>query len=90
MFGVNNRGPEASQEWIEKEDLPFPVLQDPDQAIAVAFGLSNADDDQYLATPAEGRRPAAIIDEQGLIVTVLPDLATVEQQAEAEALASLG
>jgi peroxiredoxin len=68
--------------------LPFPVLQDPDQAIAVSFGLSNADDDQYLANPAEGRRPAAIIDEQGLIVSVLPDMATVEQQAEA--LASLG
>ena len=49
----------------------------------MAFGLSNADDDQYLANPADGRRPAAIIDEQGLIISVLPDLATVEQQAEA-------
>ena len=63
------------------------MLHDPDQAIVVAFGLSNAGDDQYLANPAEGRRPAVIIDEQGLIVSVLPDLATVEQQAEA--LASL-
>ncbi len=68
---------------MESEGLPFPVLHDPDQAIAVAFGLSNADDDQYLANPAEGRRPAVIIDEQGLILRVLPDLSTVEQQNEA-------
>lgn len=80
---MNNRDQEASRAWVESEGLPFPVLHDPDQAIAVAFGLSNADDDQYLANPAEGRRPAVIIDEQGLILRVLPDLSTVEQQNEA-------
>ena len=83
VFGVNHRGPEAARSWVETEGLPFPVLQDPDQAIAMAFGLSNADDDQYLANPAEGRRPAVIIDEQGKIVSILPDLSTVEQQMEA-------
>ena len=83
VFGVNNRGAEAARAWVETEDLPFPVLQDPEQSIAVAFGLSNPDDDQYLANPAEGRRPAVIIDEQGQIVSILPDLSTVEQQKEA-------
>ena len=85
---MNNRDQETSRNWVESEDLPFPVLHDPDQAIAVAFGLSNAGDDQYLANPAEGRRPAVIIDEQGLVLRVLPDLSTVEQQKEA--LAGLG
>ena len=49
--------------------------------------MSNEGDSQYLANPAEGRRPAVIIDEEGLVLKLLPDLATVEQQKET--LASL-
>ncbi len=67
--------------------MPFPVLSDPDRSIALAFGMSKAGDSQYLANPAEGRRPAVIIDEEGLVLKLLPDLATVEQQQET--LASL-
>ena len=50
--------------------------------------MSRAGDEQYLANPAEGRRPAAIIDEEGLILKLLPDLATVDEQTET--LANLG
>ena len=49
--------------------------------------MSSAGDERYLADPAEGRRPAVIIDEGGLILRVLPDLATVDGQKEV--LASL-
>jgi peroxiredoxin len=72
---------------VEKEGLPFPVLSDPDRSIALAYGMSKEGDSQYLANPAEGRRPAVIIDEEGLVLNMLPDLATVEQQEET--LASL-
>ena len=44
--------------------------------------MSKAGDERYLANPAEGRRPAVIIDETGFILKLLPDLATVDGQTE--------
>ena len=44
--------------------------------------MSKEGDSQYLANSAEGRRPAVMIDEDGLMLKLLPDLATVEQQNE--------
>ena len=82
VFGVNDRGQEAARAWVEKESLPFPILQDNDRSIALAYGMSKAGDQQYLANPAEGRRPAVVIDEKGVVLKLLPDLATVEQQKE--------
>ena len=72
---------------MEKEALPFPILLDQDRAIALAYGMSKAGDERYLADPSEGKRPAAIIDEDGMVLRLLPTLATVEGQQEA--LASL-
>ena len=48
----------------------------------MAFGMSKAGDERYLANSAEGRRPAVIIDEEGLVLKLLPDLATVDGQLE--------
>ena len=73
---------------MKREGLPFPILQDSDRSIAVAYGMSRAGDERYLANSAEGRRPGVIISEEGLILMLLPDLATVD--AQIEALASLG
>lgn len=82
VFGVNDRDQESVRAWVERESLPFPVLLDKDRSIAIAYGMSKAGDKQYLANPADGRRPAVIIDEDGLILRLLPDLATVEGQTE--------
>ncbi len=87
VFGVNDRDQESVSVWAEQEGLPFPVILDKDRSIAIAYGMSKAGDEQYLANPAEGRRPAVIIDENGLILKSLPDLATVDGQTET--LASL-
>ncbi|MCH8282497.1 MAG: redoxin domain-containing protein [Chloroflexi bacterium] len=87
VFGVNDRDQESARDWVEREGLPFPILLDSDRSIAVAYGMSSAGDERYLADPSEGRRPAVIIDEEGLILRVLPDLATVDGQKEV--LASL-
>ena len=67
---------------MEKESLPFPVILDNERTIAVAYGMSQGDDDLYLANSAEGRRPAVIIDKNGLVLRWLPNLATVEGQIE--------
>ena len=83
VFGVNDRDQEAVRAWVEQESLPFPVILDADRSIAIAFGMSKAGDERYLANPADGRRPAVIIDEEGLVLRWLPDLATVEGQIEA-------
>ena len=87
VFGVNDRDQESVSTWAEREGLPFPVILDKERSIAIAYGMSKAGDEQYLANPSEGRRPAVIIDEDGLILKSLPDLATVDGQAET--LASL-
>ncbi len=87
MFGVNDQEQESVRAWAERENLPFPVILDKERSIAMAYGMSKAGDERYLANPAEGRRPAVIIDEEGLILKLLPDLATVDGQTEA--LASL-
>lgn len=87
VHGVNDQDQESVRAWTERESLPFPVLVDTDRSIAIAYGMSKAGDERYLANPAEGRRPAVIIDEGGLILKLLPDLATVEGQVDA--LASL-
>ena len=67
---------------MEREGLPFPVILDTERSIAIAYGMSIAGDERYLANPADGRRPAVIIDENGLILKLLPDLATVDGQTE--------
>ena len=87
VFGVNDRDQESARAWVERESLPFPVLLDKERSIAIAYGMSEVGDERYLANPAEGRRPAVIIDEEGLILKLLPDLATVDGQTET--LASL-
>ena len=82
VFGVNDRDQDSVRDWVEKESLPFPVILDNERTIAIAFGMSIAGDERYLSNPAEGRRPAVIIDEEGLVLRWLPDLATVEGQIE--------
>ena len=87
VFGVNDRSQEATRTWVEQEGLPFPIILDPHRFIAQAYGMSKAGDERYLANPSEGRRPAVIIDEEGIVLKLLPDLATVDEQIET--LASL-
>ncbi len=87
ILGVNDRDQESARAWVEKESLPFTVLLVKERSIAIAYGMSTVGDEQYLANPADGRRPAVIIDEEGLILKLLPDLTTVDGQMEA--LASL-
>ena len=83
VFGVNDRDQVSVQAWVEQEDLPFPVILDDERSIAIAYGMSEVGTEGYLANPAEGRRPGVVINEEGLVLMLLPDLATVEGQLEA-------
>lgn len=79
VYGINDKDADSAREWVEKEGLPFTVLLDPDRKVGTAYGMSDPDGDRYVANPADGRRPAIAIDEQGRIAAWEPDMNTVEQ-----------
>ena len=79
VFGINDKDAESARQWVEKEELPFVVLLDPDRRVGIAYGMSDSTSERYLANPADGRRPAVVIDEEGRISAWEPDMNTVEQ-----------
>ena len=79
VYGMNDRDAESARAWIEKEGLPFAVLLDVDRSVGIAYGMSEASAERYVANNAEGRRPAVVIDENGLIAAWEPDMNAVEQ-----------
>ena len=79
VYGMNDKDAESAREWIEKEQLPFVVLLDQDRSVGIAYGMSEASAERYVANNGEGRRPAVVIDEAGLIAAWEPDMNTVEQ-----------
>lgn len=83
IYGVNDGNQETVSAWAQKEELPFPILLDPDRSLATAYGIANPDAPRYVANNAEGRRPAVVIDEDGIVLAVPPDLRSVEDQLEA-------
>ena len=83
MFGVNDKPGEDAAAWLEREGLPFRSLADTDRSIGLAYGVSQPGVEKYVANNAEGRRPAVIIDEEGRVLKILPDLMTVEDQMAA-------
>ncbi|MEK7216212.1 MAG: peroxiredoxin [Chloroflexota bacterium] len=85
IVGLNDRPAAEQREWVEREGLPFRVLSDPDRAIARAYGIWEEGAERYVANNGGGRRPAVLVDEQGKVAMVLPDLMTVEDD-----LAALG
>ena len=79
VYGINDKDAESARRWVEKEELPFSVLLDPDRSVGIAYGMSDAAADRYVANPTDGRRPAVVIDEEGRIAAWEPDMNTVEQ-----------
>jgi len=79
VYGMNDKDTESAKVWIEKESLPFSILLDQDWSVGIAYGMSEASAERYVANNAEGRRPAVVIDEAGLIAAWEPDMNTVDQ-----------
>ena len=79
VFGMNDKDAESARTWIEKEELPFVVLLDVDRTIGTAYGMSDPSAERYVANATEGRRPAVVIDEEGLILAWEPDINTVDK-----------
>lgn len=53
IFAISVDSPEQHSAWIEKLDLPFPMLSDPDRsAIIEPMGVADPNDDREIARPA--------------------------------------
>ena len=79
VYGINDKDAESALQWVEKEQLPFSILLDPDRSGGISFCMSEPDSDRYVANPADGRRPAVLIDEDGLIAAWEPNMNSVDQ-----------
>ena len=81
VYGINDKDAAAARAWVEKEDLPFTVLIDSDRAVGIAYGMSDATSERYVAKADEGHRPAVAIDAEGRNAAWEPDMNTVAQVA---------
>ena len=82
VYGINDKDAEVAKNWVEEQSLPFSVLMDYGRTVGIAYGMSEKDSDRYVANAAEGRRPAVLVDEEGLIAAWEPDINSVEKVAE--------
>src|SRR5215211_2275404 len=81
VYGINDRDAAAAKAWCEAEHLPFTVLIDSDRQVGIAYGMSNATSERYVAKADGGRRPAVVVDEEGRIAAWEQDMNTVDQVA---------
>src|SRR5579863_7462561 len=69
VLGCSVDSAEAHKDFIRKNNLPFPLVLDPDKKIATAYGAANG-------IPILGldRRITYVIDENGKIIKVYPNV----------------
>ena len=82
LFGIHDGSLDAARQWVEKEQLPFAVLNDPDRRVGIELGMSAPGGERYVKDPADGKRPAVVIDEHGVICEWEPDMNHTDQIAE--------
>ena len=82
LFGIHDGNLDAARQWVEKEQLPFAVLNDPDRRVGIELGMSSLDGERYVKDPSDGKRPAVVIDEQGVICGWEPDMNHTDQIAK--------
>ena len=77
FFGVSIDPLKAHQQFIEKFDLPFPLLSDTDRSIVTAYGVwveKSMYGKKYMGT----ERTTFVIDAKGKIATILPKVKPAE------------
>lgn len=79
---MNDKDATSAREWIEKEDLPFTVLIDVNRLVGIQLGISDPWSEKYVTNNVDGRRPAVVINEEGLIIACEPDINSVQQIEE--------
>src|SRR5579885_2925692 len=69
ILGCSVDGAQSHASFIQKYNLPFPLLLDPDKKIATAYGAANG-----IPILGLNRRITFVIDEQSRIIKVYPEV----------------
>ncbi len=77
LLGVSADSAKAQQKFIEKNELPFPLLADEDKSVIEAFGVWGPK--KFMGKEYDGiHRTTFIIDENGIIDEVIEKVKTKE------------
>ena len=81
LLGVSADSAKAQTKFIEKYDLPFPLLADEDKSVINAFGVWGPK--KFTGKEADGTpRTTSVIDENGIIDEVIEKVKTKEHAAQ--------
>ena len=75
ILGVSADSAKRQQNWINKHDLPFPLLADEDKTVINAFGVWGPK--KFMGREYDGiHRTTFVIDENGIITDVITKVKT--------------
>jgi peroxiredoxin Q/BCP len=81
ILGVSADAAKKQQNWIDKHELPFPLLADEDKAVIAAFGVWGPK--KFMGKEYDGiHRTTFIIDEKGIIEDVILKVKTKAHAAQ--------
>ena len=81
LLGVSADSAKAQAKFIEKYDLPFPLLADEDKSVIQAFGVWGPK--KFMGKEYDGiHRTTFVIDENGIIEEVISDVKTKAHVAQ--------
>ncbi len=81
LLGVSADSAKAQAKFIEKYDLPFPLLADEDKSVFQAFGVWGPK--KFMGREYDGiHRTTFVIDENGIIEEVISDVKTKAHAAQ--------
>ena len=81
LLGVSADNAKAQLKFVEKYDLPFPLLADEDKSVIQAFGVWGPK--KFMGKEYDGiHRTTFVIDESGIIEDVISEVKTKEHAAQ--------
>jgi peroxiredoxin Q/BCP len=81
VLGVSADAAKKQQNWINKHELPFPLLADEDKAVIEAFGVWGPK--KFMGKEYDGiHRTTFVIDENGLIENIILKVKTKAHAAQ--------
>ncbi|NHN24823.1 thioredoxin-dependent thiol peroxidase [Flavobacterium jejuense] len=81
LLGVSADNAKAQVKFIEKYDLPFPLIADEDKSVIQAFGVWGPK--KFMGKEYDGiHRTTFVIDEKGIIEEVIEKVKTKEHAAQ--------
>lgn len=75
VLGASADSPKRQQNWIDKHELPFPLLADEDKTVINAFGVWGPK--KFMGREYDGiHRTTFVIDENGILTDVIEKVKT--------------